>query len=143
MSVSVNEGPTAIASAFLAKERVGKYDKRQVKKLRQVFGRFLKACEAALEVNESEIEASQFDYHRSLVEGYAQMRQMLVPLIATTSRRDGRPSSRTASSASFASVSEPSTPASATPSTPVSAPGTPGNKRASRQTGVEGTASEV
>lgn len=58
MSVSVNEGPGEIANVFLG-ANAEKHDARLIKKLRHVFGRFLKTCKDALELNAALVEKDQ------------------------------------------------------------------------------------
>jgi hypothetical protein len=60
VSVSVNEGPGEIASIFLGDAAKDKnYDKKLLKKLRNLFNRFLQACDEALKINGDNIKADQ------------------------------------------------------------------------------------
>ena len=60
VSVAVNEGPTELANAFLNPlQHKPTYDPKQLKGLRQSFGRFLKACSDALELNRANLLHNQ------------------------------------------------------------------------------------
>lgn len=82
--MSVNEGPGEIANVFLGAAAQHKdYDKKKLRKLRQVFGRFLSVCGDALKLNADHIGADQFDYQENLKESFERMRILLVPLISS------------------------------------------------------------
>ncbi len=58
--MSVNEGPTQIAAVFLGDTARDKgYDANHTKKMRQLFVKFLGACERALVVNKQHIAPNQ------------------------------------------------------------------------------------
>lgn len=60
MNTTVNEGPAEIARVFLGPQAAGKnYPEKEVRKLRQTFTRFLKACQEGLEMNKKKIEQNQ------------------------------------------------------------------------------------
>eukprot|EP00051_Salpingoeca_urceolata_P015144 m.194842 g.194842 ORF g.194842 m.194842 type:complete len:2019 (+) comp18304_c1_seq1:82-6138(+) len=89
VSVSVNEGPAEVANVFLGPS-AKQYPPKQIKLLRRAFGRFIKTCQDALELNAECIETNQVEYHETMEASYFRLREFLVPLISTTSKRQSR-----------------------------------------------------
>uniref|UniRef100_T1J4R8 Dedicator of cytokinesis protein 9 n=1 Tax=Strigamia maritima TaxID=126957 RepID=T1J4R8_STRMM len=66
VSVQVNVGPLAYATAFLADTVMNRYPKDKVKELKESFRAFVRICNKALELNARLIIADQFEYHEAL-----------------------------------------------------------------------------
>lgn len=80
VSVSVNEGPGEIANVFLGEAaKSKKYDPKQLKRLRNLFGRFMAACSEALKVNGDVIGPDQV--RARSWQGALAVRLTLMPLV--------------------------------------------------------------
>jgi len=66
VSVQVNAGPLAYATAFLDEKVVAAYPKDKVKELKDVFKQFVKVCNKGLDLNGQLIVADQYEYQDSL-----------------------------------------------------------------------------
>ncbi|GBN27028.1 Dedicator of cytokinesis protein 11, partial [Araneus ventricosus] len=70
ISVQVNAGPLAYATAFLEGKKPEKYPTDKVMSLKEVYRRFIKICREALELNGHLITSDQYEYHMSLKENF-------------------------------------------------------------------------
>eukprot|EP00053_Salpingoeca_punica_P019708 m.201446 g.201446 ORF g.201446 m.201446 type:complete len:1981 (-) comp17705_c0_seq2:210-6152(-) len=102
VSVAVNEGPTEIANVFLAESAASKFQPAQVKRLRQGFHKFLKACDDALSLNEENIENDQLEYHQSMKDSLQRMKDLLAPHLKKETRRGGSVRDATSTSSTTA-----------------------------------------
>lgn len=92
MPAEVNLGPQEICNTFLAPSAASprataeplppEYTQREVDRLRSSVGELLSVLGAALEASNAIIEADQMPLHEELVKGYAQLKALVVPLLA-------------------------------------------------------------
>lgn len=66
ISVQVNAGPLAYACAFLEGKKHEKYPTDKVMTLKEVYRKFIKICQEALELNGRLITSDQYEYHSSM-----------------------------------------------------------------------------
>ncbi|EDQ89165.1 uncharacterized protein MONBRDRAFT_32595 [Monosiga brevicollis MX1] len=87
VSAAVNEGPLHIAKAFFEGPMPEDYtEQTQLKKLRQGFFKFLKACDQALELNESSISDDQRAYHENMQRNFDTLRTELTDILNKASK---------------------------------------------------------
>ncbi|XP_035392551.1 dedicator of cytokinesis protein 11 isoform X3 [Electrophorus electricus] len=80
VSVQVNAGPLAYARAFLDESKSGQSSKK-VKELKDMFRRFVQACNMALDINERLIKEDQYEYHEGLKCNFKSMVKELSDII--------------------------------------------------------------
>uniref|UniRef100_A0A4W4EYC8 Dedicator of cytokinesis 11 n=1 Tax=Electrophorus electricus TaxID=8005 RepID=A0A4W4EYC8_ELEEL len=88
VSVQVNAGPLAYARAFLDESKSGQSSKK-VKELKDMFRRFVQACNMALDINERLIKEDQYEYHEGLKCNFKSMVKELSDIIHEQVRHTG------------------------------------------------------
>lgn len=111
VSVSVNEGPTAIADAFLRQSSASTLfspDPRGAlrRKLCAAFKRFLRACKDAIDVNAREIQGDRFEYQENLKAGFSDMEKVINPMIRPESSATIRDTDSVADTISFSDLND-------------------------------------
>ena len=89
ISVQVNAGPLAYASAFLTNDNNGghagpSYPEDQVHQLQELYRDFVHICGAALELNGKLILADQREYHEALRQSFKELVESLAPILDGT-----------------------------------------------------------
>ncbi|KXS21645.1 Dock7 protein [Gonapodya prolifera JEL478] len=79
--LQVNAGPLEIARVFLSEESIGNFLDTQVQELKRAFQEFVNLCQRSLELNKELIASDQVEYHEDLMEGYRELRKILLPLL--------------------------------------------------------------
>lgn len=92
-SVLLTYGPKKFFFLFPGEEAEDKgYNAADLKKLRQEFNKFMRACQNALNLHRQHVADSQPEYHENLQRGFDEFKSVILPLLQRHQQR-GRPTS--------------------------------------------------